>query len=259
MDMDWADPGDTVAELQAIQRAAIASGKAWEYNYVIGADRDPNIYEYAGPYRGAHSAGENDLSIGVLFLLGTGNSITRGMVRKARWLRYELTRWGVLAPTNRYTPHQGMPGAATLCPGASVLGSGAELSRVWDPDTDVAPAKPIDSDILAHYSPRTDDTPASVSARLYQTVRHHQVVPSAQELREAHRDARTVRLPVRAHLRPELVTLTRGDVRADGSLRVNVIAARQMLEPVLAREISRWNRRDGNRPGDPITIMRARQ
>lgn len=146
-DSGWGDVGDTAAEILAIDRAARARPQPApnEYNYVIHQDPDDLVHEYAGGYVGAHSAGENDTAVGVLFLNDTDDDLTAWQIDKFRWLRDTvLVPGGVLSPTHRLTPHRAMPGAATACPGPYVLGRLDELAAPWNPPTPQPPEGPDD-------------------------------------------------------------------------------------------------------------------
>jgi hypothetical protein len=143
------------------QRIALAAGKSYEYNYVIPprADGSAQVWEYAGSYTAAHSAGENDISIGVLFAVGVANHpsyptydptkptiwepITDPMVEAYRWLRDRLlTESGSVLPDVAEIEHRAMPGAATICPGRSVIGRAADL---------LAPLPPEEPDVAVSY------------------------------------------------------------------------------------------------------------
>jgi len=118
---------------------ADASLKSFEYNYVIpvGQNGVSHVWEYSGLYQGAHSFGENDLSFGVIFLLGVDNfgkvnqlwqPISPEMIYGMRWLRTKLRKEGWIAPDHRFLPHQYMPEAATVCPGVPAIGAWNEMS-----------------------------------------------------------------------------------------------------------------------------------
>ena len=107
------------SDVSAIIRSIHINHMANEYNYVIGQKDDDLIHEFAGLYRGAHSGGENSISIGVLFLNGTGEPLTPAQIEKFIWLRRRLATFGVTVATP--TPHLEMPGAATACPGSHIL------------------------------------------------------------------------------------------------------------------------------------------
>jgi hypothetical protein len=130
------------------QTVALASAKSYEYNYVIPprADGSSQVWEYAGSYQAAHSAGENDTAIGVLFAIGVTNhpsystydkskptvweALTDGMVDAYRWLRDRLLfDSGYVLPTVQELEHRAMPGALTACPGQSIIARAADLLR----------------------------------------------------------------------------------------------------------------------------------
>lgn len=128
----YGDVGDTPAEIRAIERWAAGQAKPNEYNYVIGQDPDDLIYEYAGAYRAAHSAGENDEAVGVLILNGIREPITDLQIDKLRWLRDGvLVPFGVLRTQFEQLPHQRMPGAATACPGDLIMSRWPQLMAPW--------------------------------------------------------------------------------------------------------------------------------
>lgn len=109
---------DTGEAIRSIERYVAGLGRPWEYNYVIpqaGAD----VYEYAGAYQAAHSAGENSRAVGVLFLNGIHEPLTVSQVDRVRWLVAVCRYFGIASPTSVVTPHGDMPGAATSCPGPS--------------------------------------------------------------------------------------------------------------------------------------------
>jgi hypothetical protein len=143
------------------QSVALASGKSYEYNYVIPprADGSSQVWEYAGSYQAAHSAGENDVAVGVLFAIGVANHpsyasydptkptvwepLTDPMVHAYRWLRDEyLARQGIIHPVYvAEVEHRNMPGAATACPGVSVIARAADLTASHTPD--LPPEEPV--------------------------------------------------------------------------------------------------------------------
>lgn len=94
----------------------------FEYNYVIDQKVNDVIYEYAGMFQAAHSAGENDSAVGVLLLNGTRESPTNLQINKWRWLRDRfLIPNGILRAVPDQRPHRQMPAAATACPGQLIL------------------------------------------------------------------------------------------------------------------------------------------
>jgi hypothetical protein len=132
VNVTYGDPGDTPSEIVALQNYAVLAGKPFEYNYVIGQDDDPFIYEYAGTFRAAHSAGENDIAVGVLMFNGTAEPATDKQVRKIQWLRAYLIETGTLNAGVDTRPHQQMPGANTSCPGQLILNRWAEIETPYD-------------------------------------------------------------------------------------------------------------------------------
>lgn len=149
------------------QTVALASGKSYEYNYVIPprADGSAQVWEYAGGYQAAHSAGENDISVGVLFAIGVANHpsfdkydptkptvwepLTDEMVDAYRWLRDEhLKPLGIVAPSVAEIEHRHMPGAATDCPGQSVIFRDVDLDAPYQPEDWTMrpkPGRPLDT------------------------------------------------------------------------------------------------------------------
>lgn len=113
IDYTNADVPAVIRQIQAI----FSKTKPFEYNYVIGQRDDPFIYEFAGGFQAAHSAGENLDSFGILFLNGTMDPLTVKQVRKYQWLRDVLIYVGGLRPDVIELPHKQMPGAATACSG----------------------------------------------------------------------------------------------------------------------------------------------
>jgi hypothetical protein len=130
---------DAAAVTRQIQ-SVFSKSKPFEYNYVIGQEDDDRIIEFAGKFQAAHSGGENGDSFGVLFLLGVGEEITDLMVDKWRWLRDVLVADGSLSPNVEQLQHRQMPGAATACPGASII-------RRW-PEFLTPYTQPLSGDIL---------------------------------------------------------------------------------------------------------------
>lgn len=125
------DGRDVPAQIRHIQ-AIFSATKPFEYNYVIGQDDETdNIYEFAGKFRAAHSAGENDESFGVLFLNGVNEPFTPTQIKKFQWLRDVLIFDGSLRPTPDQRPHKYMPGAATACPGEHGMVAFPELIKPY--------------------------------------------------------------------------------------------------------------------------------
>jgi hypothetical protein len=110
---------DVATSIRLIQQV-FAKTKPFEYNYVIGLPEDDLVYEYAGTFQAAHSAGENSSAVGVLFLVGVNDQVTPTMINKWRWLRDRLASQGVTVRVVDQRMHFQMPGAATACPGNSI-------------------------------------------------------------------------------------------------------------------------------------------
>lgn len=132
---------DVAAEVRRIQ-AAFSATKPFEYNYVIGQREDTKIYEFAGTYVAAHSAGENSDSFGILFLNAVGEPLTDTQVRKAQWLRDVLIYTHMLRPQPEQRPHQWMPGAATACPGDAIMARLGDLVKPYTPPLPATPYNP---------------------------------------------------------------------------------------------------------------------
>lgn len=99
-----------------MQRYAQAAGKSFEYNYLLFMDGE--VWEYAGDFLAAHSAGDNAESYGVQFVNGQDDLCTDAQVASFRWLRdIHLKSRQRLTVSCACTPHREMPGAQTACPG----------------------------------------------------------------------------------------------------------------------------------------------
>jgi hypothetical protein len=161
----WLDPNDTPEELKKIQQFAASASKRtpWEYNYVI--DGQGLVWEYAGEYQAAHSAGENDIAIGVLLLVGFKGTYplveywevpTSQMIRAFQELRAALVATDKLAENHLLRQHNQMPGAATSCPGDGVKGVWSQLSAPLEPlpiPPDPIPPKPAIEDNMQVAAP----------------------------------------------------------------------------------------------------------
>lgn len=110
---------DVKAEVLRIQKNFSAT-KPFEYNYVIGQTNDTFIYEFAGKFQAAHSAGNNADSFGILFLNAVNEPLNCVQINKYRWLRDVLKYVGLLQLNAQELPHNNMRGAKTLCPGTLV-------------------------------------------------------------------------------------------------------------------------------------------
>jgi hypothetical protein len=114
----WLDYGDTVPELRSIEQYARGVGKPNEYNSV--SDSESVTWEYAGPFRAAHSAGENETAWGHLVLYGLEALTEAGaaaLIAGVIKARVQCVKAGYLTPDHKVVPHCNMPGASTTCPG----------------------------------------------------------------------------------------------------------------------------------------------
>lgn len=132
---------DVATEILKIQNV-FAATKPFEYNYVIGLPDDDNVYEYAGKFMAAHSAGENSVAYGVLFLVGVNDQITPKMIDKWKWLRDVLIAAGNLKANPDQRMHYQMPGAATACPGNSIKGNWPQFLPPWQAPITPPPPNP---------------------------------------------------------------------------------------------------------------------
>jgi hypothetical protein len=126
---------ETILQIQNV----FAATKPFEYNYVIGQEADDCVYEYAGKFQAAHSAGENSEAVGVLFLVGTSETVTERMIDKWRWLRDRLRNESLLQPDVIQAMHYQMPGAQTSCPGDSIKSQWNKFLLPYNPPTPVNP------------------------------------------------------------------------------------------------------------------------
>lgn len=128
---------DTDAEyrdfMTKLQNYAMGAGKSFEYNYVLFMTGV--LVEYAGDHRAAHSEGENDIAIGVMFVNDTDDLCTDAQVLAYQWLRdVHLKGRGRVIATCVTTPHRAMPGANTGCPGdAAIMPRLADLRAPYVP------------------------------------------------------------------------------------------------------------------------------
>lgn len=131
------DPGDSKKEIQGIQNYAVSAKKPWEYNYIV--DTEGVVWEYAGGYRAAHSAGNNDTAVGVLMLLGVADNPTDALISSTRWLRSFLQGIGLLAKNCQTKKHSEMGTTPTICPGVRVSARWSEFLVPW---SEPKPPKP---------------------------------------------------------------------------------------------------------------------
>lgn len=139
---------DVAASIRMIQQV-FAKTKPFEYNYVIGLPEDDLIYEYAGTFQAAHSAGENHAAVGVLFLVGINDTVTPTMINKWRWLRDRLAGHGIIVYTVDQRMHYQMPGAATACPGVSIKSQWPQFLLPYQPP--VPPPTTIEDDMIIQF------------------------------------------------------------------------------------------------------------
>lgn len=150
VDVFFGDVGDTVQEILALQNYAVIAKKPFEYNYVIDQDPTDRIYEYAGTFQAAHSAGENADAVGVLVFNGMKEPFTDLQIRKIQWLRAYLIETSILRAEVDTRPHREMPGANTACPGWSAELRWAEIETPYDPPVLPPPPPPDDIQHLVH-------------------------------------------------------------------------------------------------------------
>jgi hypothetical protein len=121
--------------VHSVQRSAQASGKSFEYNYFVFMDGE--VWEYAGDFLAAHSAGENADAYGVQFVNGQDDLCTDAQVTAYQWLRdIHLKSRQRVTMTAQTIPHREMPGAATACPGPrAVMPRLADLRLPYAPQS----------------------------------------------------------------------------------------------------------------------------
>ena len=127
---------DTPAAIRSIDNSARNRPvpAPFEYNYVIDQKSNDVIYEYAGHFQAAHSAGENADALGILLLNGTREHPTPLQIQKWRWLRdYYLIPQGLLRSSPDQRQHNQMPGANTSCPGQLIIAKWSEFLLPYQP------------------------------------------------------------------------------------------------------------------------------
>jgi hypothetical protein len=138
--------------VHAVQRSALANGKSFEYNYFVFMDGE--VWEYAGDFLAAHSAGENADAYGVQFVNGQDDLCTDAQVTAYQWLRdIHLKSRQRVTMTAATIPHREMPGAATACPGPrAVMPRLADLRKPYLPIQPPTPEPPPleDEDMLTY-------------------------------------------------------------------------------------------------------------
>lgn len=137
--------GDDTGALMRLLNTIYADVKPFEYNWVV--DQQGAIWEYAGDYQAAHSAGENSTAIGVLSLVGVGEIPTDGLIVGLQYLRANLILRGRLTAACRTVPHHDMPGAATACPGALIDVRFGDILKPFE--FDPPPPPPSEDDMPA--------------------------------------------------------------------------------------------------------------
>lgn len=167
----WLDTGDTADELAAIERDhAIPNGKPNEYN--SASDSAGETWGYAGPFRAAHSEGENGWAWGHLVVHGLEvptDIQARWLIAGIRHMRRQLVDAGYLTPDHRVLGHRQMPAAGTSCPGPLYT------NRVWW-DRITAPLDPIT------LPPTTgDDTMNTPLGRFYGHADQFLLIPISAE------------------------------------------------------------------------------
>lgn len=180
VNVNWGDVGDTEAEIRSIEAWTAGRGIPNEYNFVFHQDDDDKIYEYAGAYRAAHSAGENSISYGYLLLNGTKEPLTPRQIDKVRWFNDVLRYVGGIDATTSLRGHKDMPGAATACPGDLIYPNVELLNSSWPgnappptpvepPTTNPVPVAPPDAYSVGFYLVTDRKSPWSISAECYGT------------------------------------------------------------------------------------------
>jgi hypothetical protein len=129
---------DVAREVVRIQEIFYTT-KPFEYNYVIGQAEDDKIYEFAGKFQAAHSAGENSIAFGVLLLNGVNDPVTPTQIRKFQWLRDVLIADGSLQAVVDQRRHKDMPGASTQCAGIHVDAVWSQMLQPYQSPTQEKP------------------------------------------------------------------------------------------------------------------------
>lgn len=141
---------DTAHYLRVLQRWAQGAGKSFEYSVVIPPTVGrPEVWEYAGDYRAAHTAGWNSRAYGVLFVNGIGQPLTDAQVVAWRWWRDVLKAVGKLNDRVQQVPHREMPGASTTCWGDEIDGVRWRLLAPYVPIPPPSVPEPLPSDDMA--------------------------------------------------------------------------------------------------------------
>ena len=146
----WLDSGDTVQELLSVElNHARPSGKPNEYNSV--SDIDSATYEYAGPYRAAHSSGNNDTVWGHLAMYGLEHlteAQAQALIIGIRRARRQCVEAGYITADHAVLAHSELPWAATSCPGP-LFANKRWWKQITAPIAAVTTSAPIEGDDMA--------------------------------------------------------------------------------------------------------------
>lgn len=97
------------------------NGRGWsDIGYQYGIDQAGRIWSLRGDRVGAHTAGHNSTTVGVLFVVGDNEPLTDEAKQAFRDLRAHLRR---KENTANVWGHTQMSGASTRCPGPYIMGS----------------------------------------------------------------------------------------------------------------------------------------
>lgn len=164
---------DTPTSIRVIDQAARnrPTPAPFEYNYVIDVKNNDLVYEYAGTFQAAHSAGENDEAVGVLFLNGIREAPTDLQINKWRWLRDRfLIPNGILRANPDQRQHKQMPGAATSCPGQLIVNRWNEFLTPYQNSTPTPTPDPtpIPGDTVLLYKVVSGDSYWRICEKIYE-------------------------------------------------------------------------------------------
>jgi hypothetical protein len=101
------------------------------FSYTFAIHPDGTIIEGCGwDFRGAHTAGQNSMSYGFVFV---GNYVTetlsKAQIESFRWLVADGKKRGRISSAAVIDGHQRASGAATACPGGNVMAKLPELRK----------------------------------------------------------------------------------------------------------------------------------
>jgi hypothetical protein len=149
----WLDSGDTIQELRGVElNWARPNSKPNEYN--SASDIDSQTWEYAGPFRAAHSRGNNDTAWGHLALYGLEvltEDQAQALIVGIRRTRMQCVKAGYVTASHTVKGHQELSGARTGCPGP-LFTNKRWWAQITAPLTTVTPPPPPpteDDDMLA--------------------------------------------------------------------------------------------------------------